>query len=581
MLLELSDALAAMTLLALLGTLILTGPLSLLLLLLYRRAVLRGMQLRGTDSRTAPSVADTDPLSPTTSPATLSLAADAGRTRRGGEELYEEARRRQTRMAARHALAGAVYGAAWFTGAMWLLPDEMTPGGVAVLVIASLFPGLLAWTSVKEPGRFAWLIWVAYFAGFSVLLGQGEVAAPRPPSPFVQPDVGTTVALLFLVYPLLLLARSLGAVGLLVLAFVGVLLFGYGLVIALIILGLGGGGAFRDPALMTDLYFRLLYLSSEIGGDEGAFKLILLLGSLTLFVVPGVLGVRWLGRRYRARRLSDQSLAIGASYVACSLLWATALGVSARYGTFWTIVPLGACALTLAILAVEPPSPAAGSRHPPPRLLFLRVFALGRKRRRVFRRLESFWRQIGPIRLISGPDLALSTVEPHEVIDFLTRKLAGRFIDGTTRLSEVRWHEDERPDADGRFRVDEYFCHADVWQAVFAELAASADVVVMDARGFGAAHAGSSFEIEAMLRHAPPAAVVLLIDRGTDRPLLEALFTRGVRGMRYPPPDGSVQLTALECGIRTDWSLLHELVCSAAAGSRAARRAESLADPRA
>ncbi|MFI4943808.1 MAG: hypothetical protein ACHP85_11105 [Burkholderiales bacterium] len=422
------------------------------------------------------------------------------------------------------------------------------------------------------------MIWVAYFAGFSVLLGQGEVAVPRPPSPFVQPDVRTTLALLLLVYPLLLLARSLGAVGLLVLAFVGVLLFGYGLVIALIILGLGGGGAFRDPALMSDLYFRLLYLSSKIGGDEGAFKLVLLLVSLAFFVVPGVLGVRWLGRRYRARRLSDQSLAIAASYVACSLLWATALGVSARYGTFWAIVPLGVCALTLAVLDVEPPASTAGSR-PSPRLLFLRVFALGRKRRRVFRRLESFWRQIGPIRLISGPDLALSTVEPHEVIDFLTRKLAERFIDGTTRLSEVRWHEDERPDADGRFRVDEYFCHADVWQAVFAELAASADVVVMDARGFGAAHAGSSFEIEAMLRYAPPSAVVLLIDRGTDRPLLEALFTRGLRGMRYPPLDGSVQLTALECGIRTDWSRLHELACSAAAGSRAARRAQSLADP--
>jgi hypothetical protein len=581
MLLELSDALAAMTVLALLGTLIFTGPLSLLLLLLYRRAVLRGMRLRGTDSRTVASVADTDSLSPTTSPATLSLATDARRMRRGGEELYEEARRRQTRMAARHALAGAVYGAGWFAGAIWLLPDEMTPAGVAALLIASLFPGLLAWTTVKEPGRFAWLIWLAYFAAFSVLLGQWEVAAPRPPSPFVQPDAGTTLAFLFLVYPLLLLARSLGAVGLLVLAFVGVLLFGYGLVIALIILGLGGGGAFRDPALMTDLYFRFLSLSGKLGGDEGTFKLVLLLASLAFFVVPGVLGVRWLGRRYRARKLSDQSLAIAASYVACSLLWATALGLSARYGTFWAIVPLGACALTLAILAVQPAFPGVGSPPRPPRLLFLRVFALGRKRRRVFRRLESFWRQIGPIRLISGPDLALSTVEPHEVIDFLTRKLAERFIDGTARSNEVRWHENERPDADGRFRVDEYFCHADVWQAVFAELATSADVVVMDARGFGAAHAGSSFEIEAMLRYAPPSAVVLLIDRGTDRSLLEALFTRGLGGMRYPPLDGSVQLAALDCGIRTDWSRLHELVCSAAAGSRAARRGESPAGPRA
>jgi hypothetical protein len=147
-------------------------------------------------------------------------------------------------------------------------------------------------------------------------------------------------------------------------------------------------------------------------------------------------------------------------------------------------------------------------------------------------------------------------------------------------LSKVRWREDERPDADGRFRVDEYFCHADVWQAVFAELAASADVVVMDTRGFGAAHAGTSFEIEALLRHVPPSAVVLLIDRSTDRPLLEALLTRGIgRGMRYPPLDGSVRLTALDCGIWTDWSQLHALVCAAAAESEAARRTERLPGP--
>ena len=457
---------------------------------------------------------------------------------------------------------------------MWLLPDDMTPAGVAAFLIASLFPGLLAWTTVKEPGRFAWLLWVAYFAIFAVLIGQWEVAAPRPPSPFAQADAQATLAALFLVYPLLLLARSLGAVGLLVLAFVGALLFGYGLVIVVMVLGLGGGGSFRDPSLMPDLRLRLLGLSWRMGLDEQTFTLILLLSSLAIFVVPAVLGVRWLGRRYQVRKLSDQTLTIAASYVACSLLWAMALGVSARYGTFWAIVPLGACMLTLAIVPVEPAAPRAGST--PPRLLFLRVFALGRKRRRVFRRLESFWRQIGPIHLISGPDLALSTVEPNEVIDFLTRKLASRFIAGTARLSEVRWREGERPDADGRFRVDEYFCHADVWQAVFAELAVSADVVVMDARGFGAAHAGSSFEIEALLRHAPPSAVVLLIDRDTDCPLLEALFTRGTQRMRYPPLDGTVQLTTLDCGIRTDWSRLHELVCTAATESRAARRTDLL-----
>ena len=176
MLLELSDALAAMTVMALLGTVIITGPLSLLLLLLYRRAVRRGMRRRATDVPTVASAAGTDSLSPP-SPATLLLETDARPTHRGGE-LYAEARRRQARTAARHALAGAVHGAAWFAGALWLLPDEMTTAGVAALLIASLFPGLFAWTAVKEPGRFAWLFWAAY-SGAALAAGdyQGDGVA--------------------------------------------------------------------------------------------------------------------------------------------------------------------------------------------------------------------------------------------------------------------------------------------------------------------------------------------------------------------------------------------------------------------
>ena len=89
MLLELSDALAAMTVMALPGTVIITGPLSLLLLLLYRPAVRRAMRRRATDAPTVASVAGTDSLSPP-SPATLLLEMDARPTHRGGEQVRRE-----------------------------------------------------------------------------------------------------------------------------------------------------------------------------------------------------------------------------------------------------------------------------------------------------------------------------------------------------------------------------------------------------------------------------------------------------------------------------------------------------------
>ena len=51
------------------------------------------------------------------------------------------------------------------------------------------------------------------------------------------------------------------------------------------------------------------------------------------------------------------------------------------------------------------------------------------------------WRHAGHIRLIAGPDLATSTGEPHEFIDFLSGRLGRRFISGpetpARRLSEM------------------------------------------------------------------------------------------------------------------------------------------------
>src|SRR6185503_4308267 len=73
-------------------------------------------------------------------------------------------------------------------------------------------------------------------------------------------------------------------------------------------------------------------------------------------------------------------------------------------------------------------------RGPNVRLLLLRVFALGKRSERLFEVLGSYWRHVGSIQLIAGPDLATKTIEPHEFLDLLTGKLARRFIDGPATL---------------------------------------------------------------------------------------------------------------------------------------------------
>ena len=46
------------------------------------------------------------------------------------------------------------------------------------------------------------------------------------------------------------------------------------------------------------------------------------------------------------------------------------------------------------------------------------------------------WRRIGSIQLITGPDVAHSTVQPHQLLDFLTGRLERHFI-GDARSHKI------------------------------------------------------------------------------------------------------------------------------------------------
>ena len=116
-------------------------------------------------------------------------------------------------------------------------------------------------------------------------------------------------------------------------------------------------------------------------------------------------------------------------------------------------------------------------------------------------------------------------LEPHEFLDFLSRKLARRFIDTpealNTRLSQM----DSEPDQDGRFRVNEFFCRDDTWRDVLSLLVRESKVILMDLRGFTNQDKGCLHEIGELINLVPLAHVQFIVDEKTEPALLEFMQT--------------------------------------------------------
>jgi hypothetical protein len=241
------------------------------------------------------------------------------------------------------------------------------------------------------------------------------------------------------------------------------------------------------------------------------------------FAVLGVLGW-WLlgliGRRYRAKRLSDQSLTIDSLWLLFGVVQPITLAFE---GWGWICTGLVAFAsyklATLAGFALWQRRTARANHAP--MLLLLRVFALGRRSEQFFDAFSTWWRRAGSISLIAGPDLLTTVVEPHEFLAFVSGQVSRQFVQSAADLERRLAELDRQPDPDGRFRVNEFFCHADTWQMTMRRLAQESDAVLMDLRSFARANQGCLYELEQLLDIVDLERVVFLVDHTTDRPFLE------------------------------------------------------------
>jgi hypothetical protein len=225
------------------------------------------------------------------------------------------------------------------------------------------------------------------------------------------------------------------------------------------------------------------------------------------------------GRRYQAKKISDESVTVDAVW----MLFALVHSVNPVFGhPLWMFGGLAAFAAykLLARLGFWWLGAGTSRLQARPILLVLRSFSIGSDSERLFDIVGRYWRRIGSIQMIAGVDLVSRTVEPHEFLDFVSGRLSRRFIDGEESLNHRMTERDTAPDRDGRFRVNEFFCYDDMWKTVLSRLVHDSDVVMMDLRGFSRDNAGCIFELHELARLVPLERVVFVIDRRTDEALL-------------------------------------------------------------
>ena len=84
---------------------------------------------------------------------------------------------------------------------------------------------------------------------------------------------------------------------------------------------------------------------------------------------------------------------------------------------------------------------------------------------------------------------------------------------------------DHMRDPDGRFRINNFFGHADSWQAALPRLVENGEAVLMDLRSFSETNAGCIHELEYLVRNVPFGRCLLVVDDTTDDAFLKQKLT--------------------------------------------------------
>lgn len=279
--------------------------------------------------------------------------------------------------------------------------------------------------------------------------------------------------------------------------------------------------------LESDAAARLVV---ELGFSAGIRNagLLLMIVAAAGFIAAGAMGwlvLSRLGRWYANQRFSDHMLLLGSlCFVFCIDYVAVVAGSDPR--------ALAVALLLFASLAVGSLvfyRVLVGNRTHPTGLLLLRVFDHDRNSEKLLNRIASRWRFVGPVRLIAGPDLASSTIEPDEFLTFMSGRLRRLFIPDHDALQQRLAGLPPHTDPDGRYRIDELFCFDTTWRAAVDALISRSDVVLLDLRGFTTERTGAAEELELLGHRGLFDRTVVTIDDRADLEHIESIIAASAR----------------------------------------------------
>lgn len=512
----------------LLVALALVLPISFVLIWRYGRAVSKSMGRSSGGPAGADQFVSFQAAQSGLSSTTPAVAESVSRTHNEAEiaRVYAETLHGPWRTAAIYAVAGQC-AALVITLSVFLSDNTLEIAPISFLSLFWIYswPIVLTVNLVAAATRRAKLVNVIVY--FLILAIITAISIPISSGPIW--GLTGAWALYNLPATLLLLTflnRRIRAVGPLVLIFLLLAVVGSQLALAIL-------------TISDQIVFGLIDAVGFLGlGHATVFYGLALLGFFIVWPL-GWLLLRIVRRLYERKKISDQSISIDAIWLLFAFVYSLFLASSEKISDFWILSGL------VAFLGFKLVSWAGlrllNSRttetKEPRQLLLLRVFSGGKQSQKLFAEIATHWRHVGCIELIAGPDLATETLEPHEFLDFVSGKLARRFIDGPQALGKRISEMDTGRDQDGRFRVNDFFCHLDTWKLVLSSLVQDTGAVVMDLRGFTSGNAGCLHEINELVNVFPLGDVVFIIQTAADEVLLRKTINDSWNSMRPTSPN--------------------------------------------
>jgi hypothetical protein len=238
-------------------------------------------------------------------------------------------------------------------------------------------------------------------------------------------------------------------------------------------------------------------------------------------------------REYEAKGFSDTQLLARAWWL--MFIASLALEILNKGAPLWAVI---ACAAAYPVFLAANPRAfrwvgLAGEDRPPRTLLLLRVFGYRRRTEKLFDRIGSRWRYVGPVTMIAAPDVVARSIDPADFLYYMTGAIDENFVRSAADLVRRLETLDTRRDPDGRFRVNDFCCADTTWRATVTALMDRADVVLMDLRGITSQQRGCEFELRELPARLAPQRIVLAVDSATDRAFVRAALGDAAEAVRF------------------------------------------------